>query len=356
MRCKNSRPPRSNRDVRGGIPMENYLKSIVVRFRAIFPAQRRLVFAGCLLAVVFLLFFTAANRVVWPGQHASPWSPNGGSLTGEVLPPDGVRSTGGDAKEVGALAPLRMLNERYSSAPVDSANAFREPRIAYSAELSVVTREFAHSRSSLEEILDRHRGYVAKLRVVGQPSGSVMSATLRVPSSEYRSALSEIKAVGLIEHEEEAADEITQQHSELEARLVNAQNEEQRIQRMLQNRDDKFSDTTSLERQVAMLRGEIERIEAERSASGSRASFANVFFSLREERTSPAETIGAKLRNAGLSGLNDALESISVILLFLASRGPLLALWVVLIYLPARYFWGRRSQLAFSEPQASKNS
>jgi hypothetical protein len=125
---------------------------------------------------------------------------------------------------------------------------------------------------------------------------------------------------------------------------------------MLQNRDDKFSDPGSLERQVAMLRGEIERIQAERYSSGSRVSFANVFFSLREERTSPAETIGAKLRNAGLSGLNDALESISTILLFLASRGPLLALWAVLIYVPARYFWRRRSQLAFSEVQAPKNS
>jgi len=72
--------------------------------------------------------------------------------------------------------------------------------------------------------------------------GSILPATLRVPSSEYRSALTELKGIGLVQHEEKAADEITQQHSELEARLVNAQDEEQRIQRILQNRDDKFSD------------------------------------------------------------------------------------------------------------------
>ena len=56
----------------------------------------------------------------------------------------------------------------YSSAPVDSANAYREPQVAYSAELTVATREFAHSRASLEEILERHYGYVAKLRMVGE--------------------------------------------------------------------------------------------------------------------------------------------------------------------------------------------
>jgi hypothetical protein len=230
----------------------------------------------------------------------------------------------------------------------------REPRIAYSAELSVVTREFAHSRSSLEEILEHHHGYVSKLRMVGQPSGSVLSATLHVPSSEYRSALTELKAVGLVEHEEEAADEITQQHSELEARLVNAQNEEQRLLQMLQNRTGKVNDSGTLERQVSLLRAEIERMETERYASGSRVSFANVLFSMREERTPPAITIGAKLRDAAVSGFSDAFESISTILLFLASRGPLLALWAALLYFPARFLWRRRSQWAFSQADSPK--
>jgi chromosome segregation ATPase len=244
----------------------------------------------------------------------------------------------------------------YSSAPLDSANVYREPQVAYSAELTVATREFAHSRASLEEILERHHGYVAKLRMVGEPTGSILSATLRLPSSEYRSALAELKGVGAVEHEEEAADEITQHHSELEARLVNAQNEEQRIQRILQNKDDKFSDFGSLERQVATVRGEIERIEAERAASSSRVSFANVFISLREERASTTETIGAKLRTASIGGLNDALDSFSSILMFMAAHGPLIVLWAVLIYFPGRYFWRRRSQLALSATQAPKNS
>lgn len=159
-----------------------------------------------------------------------------------------------------------------------------------------------------------------------------------------------------MEHEEEAADEITQQHSELEARLVNAQNEEQRIQRILQNKDDKFSDFGSLERQVTALRGEIERIETERAATRSQVSFANVFFSLREERTSTAETMGGKLRSTAIGGVNDALESLSSILLFLAGHGPLLVLWAVLIYFPARFFWRRRSPLAFGAEANAKNS
>ena len=63
-----------------------------------------------------------------------------------------------------------------SSQPYAATN----PMIAHSAELAVATKEFVQSRSTLEEILERHRGYAAKLRMVGQKSGSVLSAMLRV--------------------------------------------------------------------------------------------------------------------------------------------------------------------------------
>jgi hypothetical protein len=336
--------------------MKDRLRFIVVRLSEFFPARRRLLLASGLAAGVFLLFLFASNRVIRPAGQTLPLSPGRGALNGDPSAPIGPGFRGGDPKEFSAFTPFSTVPESYRVGQVDLASPFPEPRIAYSAELSVVTRKFAHSRSNLEEILERHRGYVAKLRMVGQPAGSVLSATLRVPSSEYRFALTELKGVGLVEHEEEAADEITQQHSELEARLVNAQNEERRILQLLQSRGDKSNDPAALERQIGLLRSEIERIETERSAFGSRVSFANVFFSLREERTSPAETIGAKLRNAAVGGLSDAIESISTILLFLAGRGPLLALWAALLYFPAGYFWRRRSQLAFSEAEAPKNS
>jgi hypothetical protein len=339
--------------------MEDRLRSIVVRIREAFSARPRLVLAACIAAGVFLLFLSVPKQNVAPARQSSAtFTPARATTSSEFPPAEGIRSLIDNTKEFNAAMPAGVPSKLYSPAPLDSASAYREPQVAYSAELNVATREFVHSRASLEEILERHHGYVAKLRMVGQPTGSILSATLRVPSSEYRSALTELKGVGVVEHEEEAADEITQQHSELEARLVNAQNEEQRIQRILKARDDKdkFSDFGSLERQVAILRGEIERIEAERSASTSRVSFANVFFSLREERTSAAETMGAKLRNAAIGGLNDALDSLSSILLFMAGHGPLLVLWALLIYFPARYFWRRRSHLAFSEAQAPKNS
>lgn len=330
--------------------MEDSQRSLVVRIREFFSVRRRLALVGSVVAGALLLSLLASNPARSPlYQNSHSFAPDRGSPNSETLGPEGVRPEGNDRK---SMVPP---SGPYLAGPGDLAAGVHEPRIYYSAELSVVTKEFARSRSSLEEILERHHGYTSRLRMVGQPSGSILNATLRVPSSEYRTALLDLKTVGLLEREEEAADEITQQHSELEARLVNAQNEEQHFLQLLQNRSDKTSDPASLERQVALLRSEIARMQSERYSSDSRATLANISLSLREERTPPAETIGARLRAAAFGGLSDAFESVSAILLFLAGRGPLFALWAVLLYFPARFFW-RRSQWALNAAEAAKNS
>ena len=331
--------------------MEDIQRSLVVRIREFLAVRRRLALAGCVVAGVFLLSLLASNPARPPLNQNSHFSvKDPGSPNGEILGPAGVQLEGSEAK---SLVPQPSP---HLAGSVDMAGAAHEPRIYYSAELSIVTKEFARSRSNLEDILERHHGYTSRLRMVGQPSGSTLNTTLRVPSSEYRPTLAELKTVGLVEHEEEAADEITQQHSELEARLVNAQNEERRILQLLQNRNDKTSDPASLERQVALLRGEIARMQSERYSSDSRATLANISLSLREERTPPAETVGAKLRAAAIEGLSDAFESFSSILLLLAGRGPLLALWAILLYFPVRFFWRRRSQLVLNAAESPKNS
>ena len=192
--------------------MEDRKQSVVVRMREFLAARPRLRLAGGLVAVAVLVLLLAPNPDK-PGVHQTghPVAPSWGGANGEASPREGDRVGENNVKEMASLpAPPGISSEFYKQVPnLGGSGAMSEPRIAYSAELSMVTKEFAHSRASLEEILERHRGYTARLRMVGQPSGSVLTALLRVPSSEYRSALTELKGVGVLEHEEEAADEIT---------------------------------------------------------------------------------------------------------------------------------------------------
>jgi hypothetical protein len=315
--------------------MEDRLQPLVRRFRELSAVRRGLLYAAGILCAVFVLVLLAPNRASQPTAHSRAGN---AALPNGQPPPTDWRFPAPSAKEYGGLVPT--LRPEMG----DVAGATGEPRIAYSAELSVATKEFVHSRAAMEQILERHRGYVAKLRMVGQPAGSLLSATLRIPSSEYSSTLSDLKSVGRVEREEESADEITQQHGDLEARLINAQNTAERLQRLLENPTAKGSDLAVFQGQLAALRAEIARMQAEGQAFDNRAVFSSVFFSMREEVSSPAVTLGAQPRNAAVHGFSDAASSLSGILIFAMNYGPSLLLWAAILFLPARYLWrGSRS-------------
>jgi hypothetical protein len=111
---------------------------------------------------------------------------------------------------------------------------------------------------------------------------------------------------------------------------------EDRLQPLV--RRAKGSDLAVFERQLATLRAEIERMQAQRQAFDNRAVFSSVFFSLREEVSSPAVTLGARLRSPAVNGFSDAVSSFSGILIFAMNYGPSLLLWAGLLFL-AGYLW-----------------
>src|SRR5215470_8917129 len=230
-----------------------------------------------------------------------------------------------------------------------------DPLIAHTAELAVATKEFSKSRTALEEILERHRAYAAKLRMVGQKSGSVLNATLRVPSTELVETVSELKSLGDVEREEQAADEITQQRADLDARLTNAQTTLRRLQELLKKQTYPDGNVRELQRQIATANAELARLEAERQASEHRVLFANVFFTLREEVATPSESLGAQLRTAAATGFGDALASLAGLLAFLIGRGPLVVLWCAILYVPARFVWKKWAPVA-AQPSVASGS
>jgi len=250
------------------------------------------------------------------------------------------------------MSPNEVPSATGGLGPVGDSSEYSTPMIAHAAELAVATKEFARSRSTLEEILERHHGYLAKLRMVGQPTGGLLTATVRIPASEFNGTVTDLKTLGSVEREEQSADEITQQRADLEARLLNAQSTLAHLQGILAKSNEE-SNVKDAQRQLSGVNAEIARLEAERIASEKRVIFANVLFSLREEIPPPVESFGAQFRGAGAAGLTDALGSISAILLFVVSRGPAIVVWVLLVYFPARWIWRKRQQWAWGGAEAT---
>ena len=327
--------------------MRNPFAVVVRKFQEMSNAQRGLVAvaAGILCLVAVQRGGTPITKQTPVGEVAQPPVALG-EFESESYRANDIRAN--DMKQLRNLqeeaaatrGELKAQFGREAPLPAPPMSA-GNPLIAHTAELAVATKEFGRSRTSLEEILERHRGYAAKLRMVGQKSGSVLSATLRVPSTELSGTVSDLKALGDVEREEQAADEITQQHADLEARLTNARNTLQRLQLMLKQQTYPDGNVRELQRQIANISAEVARLEAERQGSEQRVVFANVFFTLRETVAAPAESFGGQLRAALASGFGDATASLSMLLVFLIGRGPVVLLWCAILWLPVRWVWRR---------------
>jgi len=319
--------------------MQRLWQSIVRVFAALSPARRRLAVVAAIFFSLCVLTFLTSKPSQMMIRKAAVGSK---TIVNENLPvptPETETFATGN-HDAHIEEPLATDHLQLRAILPGTPN---DPRIAFSAELAVVTKDFTHARSSMEDILERHRGYAARLRMVGHPNSSTLSATLKVPASEYPSTLADLKSIGNVEQDEEAADEIVQQRGDIEARLQNAQNNVRRLELLIKENSEKSIDVDYVQRQLVALRAEIAQMELQRHSFDNRVVFSNIRFSLREEHEAPVESISAQLRNAIGTGLSDAAHSLSALLIVLVSYGPSFVLWAAVLFFPARYLWRRAS-------------
>jgi hypothetical protein len=288
-----------------------------------------------------------APRQSGDDNYGPSYGRNSGSLNGSLR--------GKTETSDGTLAGLISSNANGSSGIAESESEGNEtdssehtvptvPMIARTAGLTLTTKEFDKTRTSVEEILKRHNGYMGELKVtVPADSGRALTATLRIPAPQLEAALAELKKLGRVEDESQGGEEVTQQYVDLEARLVNGKHTEQRLTDILRQRTGKLQDVLKVELEIDRVRGEIEQMQAEKKELSKRVAFATLNTMIKEEyfarlQGAPAST-GSRFRNAAVDGYNTVVEGLISVGLFLLSAGPSLLLWAAVLFFPIRWAW-----------------
>jgi hypothetical protein len=240
--------------------------------------------------------------------------------------------------------PVRFKAELRNQSAEEQALPANGPMIIRTAQLSLITNEFDKSRMNVEAILKRHRGYVGELKVDGTTgSGRSLTATLHVPADQLDATLTEIKTLGQVESESQGGQDVTSQYVDLQARLANATNTEQRLTDLLRDRTGKLSDVLEVERELDRVRGEIEQMEAERKNMANQVSYATLNATITEDYKAQLQVVppstSTRLSNAAVEGYRSMADGVVSLALFLLSNGPSLLLWSAMLFLPARFVW-----------------
>lgn len=243
-----------------------------------------------------------------------------------------------------AAPPVSSTAAQSDQATVENNLPANGPMIIRTEQLSLITKEFDKARANLEAILKRHRGYVGELKTGGSTgSGRTLTATLRVPADQLDATLTEVKTLGRVESESQSGQDVTSQYVDLQARLSNARNTEQRLTDLLRNRTGKLSDVLEVEQEVDRVRGKIEQMEAERKNMANQVSYATLNATISEDYIAQLQVVppstATRLSNAAVEGYRSMADGVVSMALFLLSTGPSLLLWGAILFVPARLVW-----------------
>jgi hypothetical protein len=229
----------------------------------------------------------------------------------------------------GGAPPAAPVSAAPSAAPQDGETAaFRDDALivrtgTLQLQVTDVDVAAASARTTIREL----GGYVGASRRTSDGEHPVATITYRIPSDRWDEALDAIRGLGTkVLGEETEAEEVTSQVVDLGARITNLRASERSLQAIAE-RATKISEVLEVQRELTTVRGEIERLVAQRQSLEERASFGTLTVTYGVEVVAIAE---AQRDWNPASEVDRASASLLDILQAVTSAG----IWFAIVWLP----------------------
>jgi anti-sigma factor RsiW len=199
------------------------------------------------------------------------------------------------------------------SAPVSTNKApFQRPQIIRTGSMSLLVPDVEKTIARLQEIAQAQFGDVLALddTTPSQP-GERHIATLRlsVPQDRFTQTMDAIAKLGGVQMRSVAAEDVTNQIVDSQARLKNLRHTEEDLLRIM-DRQGKVADLLDVQNQISSTRDEIEQLDAQLKSMQHRVAYSALSISLEDEI--PAALVGpgagTQLGDAWQTALRDSKE------------------------------------------------
>lgn len=217
-------------------------------------------------------------------------------------------------------------------------------KIVRNADLQMESDAPEQSQQKITAIAEGNGGFV----VESQQSSSdlrtatrdIVTMTVRVPSAKFSETLDEIrKTASRVVVETVKSDDVTDEFIDTEAQLKAKKALEAQFLEIMK-RANTVGDALDVQRQLAEVRGEIEKLEGRRRFLENQASLSTIKIRLQAPATFSENSsgFGYRLKKAFGTGFDAALNFVLVLVSFVIAILPFLILIVLPIYLVVRYF------------------
>ncbi len=227
-----------------------------------------------------------------------------------------------------ALGSVDMLELRGEAYPIDPPTAGEinvdDQRIIMTGYVTLDVNDITEGVTGVTDVAEQFQGFVQNSNAGENGNGSRYgSITIRVPVETYEDALAAIRALGVrVVNESTNAEDITEQFTDLEARLKVAREEEQAYLALL-SRAGSVSDLLQVQRELSQVRTRIERLEGQIQYLENRSELSTISVTLQE---TASVRIPTKPFQPG-EAIKGAAQSVVVAFQFIATA----LIWVVIL-------------------------
>jgi hypothetical protein len=252
-----------------------------------------------------------------------------------------------------APMPAAAPGAAYSGADEVALAAVSERMIIRTVELAMYVDDVEASFDEIQALAEEMGGYVANANTWHQGEYLRARLAIRVPASGLDSALERIKALATeVERESTSGEDVTEEYTDLEARLRNLEATEVELRELLatvRQRTGKAEDILAVHRELTSIRGQIEQIKGRMQFLEQMSALATVHVELTPDVLSRPLTVG-RWEPKGTAA--NAVRALIQLVQFLVDAGiylvilglPILALVALVFFilsLPIR-MWRRR--------------
>jgi len=206
---------------------------------------------GSLILILLLAFALVA--IAGCGVSQSQMVEKSVEIEREMVVSDSARDYGGEVKK-------EMAEEL-----ADDGGYLSERMIISTGHLSLLVEDTELAMSQIKAITEGLGGYVANSNAYH--SGDLLrgSMMVRVPAQDFTNAFDQFKTLAVrVENENTGADDVTEEYSDLSARLRNLEATEVELRELLatvRQRTGKAEDILAVHRELTEIRGQIEQLK-----------------------------------------------------------------------------------------------
>lgn len=267
--------------------------------------------------------------------------------------PQQSRSVGSTAESLETAAPAsqgQATQQKVSLTQVEAGQAApaTQRKIIRNASLTVEVAEPAEAQRRVASVAESSGGFVvtSESRQRGGDDDvrpyEVVTMEIRVPAERFDAVLQEVRRVGTgVVEERISGQDVTEEYIDLEARISTQRAlEAQFLEIMKQSRQ--VSDALQVQRELANVRTEIERLEGRRRFLENQTSLSTIKVTLQPPRASvTASGFFHGVRRAFTNGFNVALAVALFLIQFVIVLIPIVVMLVLPVALIVRFLLRR---------------